>query len=228
MKDFRRWLDSQGRTPADRTRKRKLMALAKGTAREGRFKCPSDYGVPHGLARGPEGTRRFDEQKKLRLPASRPHHEPAGICRSSPTLLESKQPRRRPLSSACIVDRKSRQIPPGTIIHCCSNGMRTFRRFDYACFAAARFAAHILFVAAMIAARPAALSFRFSFGACAGADAVSFVAADFALANLAALAFFRFAASVALAAADSFRLGFGAGAGACGAASLLILAHRSF
>jgi hypothetical protein len=34
MKDFRRWLDSQGRTPAERTRKRKLMALAKGTARE--------------------------------------------------------------------------------------------------------------------------------------------------------------------------------------------------
>jgi hypothetical protein len=104
--------------------------------------------------------------------------------------------------------------------------MRTFRRFDYACFAA-RFAAHILFVAAMIAARPAALSFRFSLGACAGADAVFFVAADFAFAALAALAFFRFAASVAFAAADSFRLGLGAGACAGGSASPLILAHRS-
>ena len=34
MKDFRRWLESQGRTPAECTRKRKLMALAKGKGRE--------------------------------------------------------------------------------------------------------------------------------------------------------------------------------------------------
>jgi hypothetical protein len=30
MKDFRRWLESQGKTPAECTRKRKLMAVAKG------------------------------------------------------------------------------------------------------------------------------------------------------------------------------------------------------
>jgi hypothetical protein len=30
MKDFRRWLESQGRTPAECMRKRKLLALAKG------------------------------------------------------------------------------------------------------------------------------------------------------------------------------------------------------
>lgn len=34
MKDFRRWLESQGRTPAECARKRKLIALAKGEARE--------------------------------------------------------------------------------------------------------------------------------------------------------------------------------------------------
>ncbi len=34
MKDFRRWLESQGRTPAECTRKSKLMALAKGEGRE--------------------------------------------------------------------------------------------------------------------------------------------------------------------------------------------------
>ena len=34
MKDFRRWLESQGRTPAECTRKRKLLALAKGEGRE--------------------------------------------------------------------------------------------------------------------------------------------------------------------------------------------------
>jgi len=34
MKDFRRWLESQGKTPAECTRKRKLMALAKGEGRE--------------------------------------------------------------------------------------------------------------------------------------------------------------------------------------------------
>jgi hypothetical protein len=33
MKDFRRWLDSQGKTPAECTRERKLMALAKGEKR---------------------------------------------------------------------------------------------------------------------------------------------------------------------------------------------------
>jgi hypothetical protein len=41
-----------------------------------------------------------------------------------------------------------------------------FAGFDYAFFAAARFAAHIFFVAAMIAFRPAAESFRLGFGAC--------------------------------------------------------------
>ena len=30
MKDFRRWLESQGKTPAESTRKKKLVALAKG------------------------------------------------------------------------------------------------------------------------------------------------------------------------------------------------------
>lgn len=30
MKDFRRWLESQGRTHAECARKRKLLALAKG------------------------------------------------------------------------------------------------------------------------------------------------------------------------------------------------------
>jgi hypothetical protein len=34
MKDFRRWLESQGRTPAECIRKTKLMALAKGQRRE--------------------------------------------------------------------------------------------------------------------------------------------------------------------------------------------------
>jgi hypothetical protein len=34
MKDFRRWLESQGRTPAECTRKRRLLALAKGEGRE--------------------------------------------------------------------------------------------------------------------------------------------------------------------------------------------------
>jgi len=34
MKDFRRWLESSGRTPAEFTRKRKLMALAKGEGPE--------------------------------------------------------------------------------------------------------------------------------------------------------------------------------------------------
>ena len=34
MKDFRRWLESQGRTPAECTRKRKWMALAKGEGLE--------------------------------------------------------------------------------------------------------------------------------------------------------------------------------------------------
>jgi len=34
MKDFRRWLESQGKTPAQCTRKRKLIALAKGEGRE--------------------------------------------------------------------------------------------------------------------------------------------------------------------------------------------------
>jgi hypothetical protein len=43
--------------------------------------------------------------------------------------------------------------------------------FVAADFAAARFAAHIFFVAAMIAALPAALSFRFGFGAFAEAGA---------------------------------------------------------
>jgi hypothetical protein len=78
----------------------------------------------------------------------------------------------------------------------------------------------------MIAARPAALSFRFAFGA-----GVVFLvtAAPFAFAALAALAFFRFAASVALAAAESFRFAFGAVAmdGAGGSASPLILSHLS-
>jgi len=35
MKDFRRWLESQRKTPAECTRKRKLIALAKGEGREG-------------------------------------------------------------------------------------------------------------------------------------------------------------------------------------------------
>ena len=30
MKDFRRWLESQGRTPAECARRRTLLALAKG------------------------------------------------------------------------------------------------------------------------------------------------------------------------------------------------------
>ena len=30
MKDFRRWLESQAKTPAECTRKKKLMALAQG------------------------------------------------------------------------------------------------------------------------------------------------------------------------------------------------------
>lgn len=34
MKNFRRWLESQGKTPAECTRKRKLLALAKGEGRE--------------------------------------------------------------------------------------------------------------------------------------------------------------------------------------------------
>jgi hypothetical protein len=34
MKDFRKWLESQGRTPAECTRKRELIALAKGEGRE--------------------------------------------------------------------------------------------------------------------------------------------------------------------------------------------------
>jgi hypothetical protein len=34
IKDFRRWLESQGKTPAECMRKRKLMALAKGEGRE--------------------------------------------------------------------------------------------------------------------------------------------------------------------------------------------------
>jgi hypothetical protein len=34
MKDFRRWLESQGKTPAEYTRKRKLLALAKADGRE--------------------------------------------------------------------------------------------------------------------------------------------------------------------------------------------------
>ena len=34
MKDFRRWLESQGRTPEECMRKRKLMALTKGEGRE--------------------------------------------------------------------------------------------------------------------------------------------------------------------------------------------------
>ena len=34
MKDFRRWLEGQGRTPAEVMRKRKLMALVKGEGRE--------------------------------------------------------------------------------------------------------------------------------------------------------------------------------------------------
>ena len=33
MRDFRRWLESQGKTPAECTRKRKLMALTKGEGR---------------------------------------------------------------------------------------------------------------------------------------------------------------------------------------------------
>lgn len=32
VKDFRRWLESQGRTPAECTRQRKLMVLARGDA----------------------------------------------------------------------------------------------------------------------------------------------------------------------------------------------------
>jgi hypothetical protein len=94
-----------------------------------------------------------------------------------------------------------------------------------ASFVAARFVAHIFLVAAMIAARPAALSLRFGFGA----GAVFFVtAAPFAFAALAALAFFRFAARIALAAAESFRFALGAVAGAGGSASPLILAHLAF
>jgi hypothetical protein len=34
MKDFRRWLESQGKTPAECMRKRKLLALVKGEGRE--------------------------------------------------------------------------------------------------------------------------------------------------------------------------------------------------
>jgi len=34
MKDFRRWLESNGKTPAECARTRKLMALAKGEGRE--------------------------------------------------------------------------------------------------------------------------------------------------------------------------------------------------
>ena len=34
MKDFRRWLESQGRTPAECARKGKLLALVKGEGRE--------------------------------------------------------------------------------------------------------------------------------------------------------------------------------------------------
>jgi hypothetical protein len=34
MKDFRRWLESQGRTPAECMRKRKLTALARGVGPE--------------------------------------------------------------------------------------------------------------------------------------------------------------------------------------------------
>src|ERR1019366_3949820 len=37
MKDFRRWLESQGRTPAECARKRKLLALAKGGGRGAMF-----------------------------------------------------------------------------------------------------------------------------------------------------------------------------------------------
>jgi hypothetical protein len=33
MKDFRKWPESQGRTPAECTRKRKLISLAKGEGR---------------------------------------------------------------------------------------------------------------------------------------------------------------------------------------------------
>jgi hypothetical protein len=35
MKDFRRWLEPQGRTPVECTRNRKLLALAKGRGRGG-------------------------------------------------------------------------------------------------------------------------------------------------------------------------------------------------
>src|SRR5450755_4230496 len=99
----------------------------------------------------------------------------------------------------------------------------------YACFAAARFAAHIFFVAAMIAALPAALSLRFGFCACAGAG-VAFFGADCAFAALAARAFFRFATTTAFAAAESFRFAFGTSAaiGAAGSDSPLILAHLAF
>lgn len=34
MKDFRRWLDSSGKSPAECALKRKLSALAKGEGRE--------------------------------------------------------------------------------------------------------------------------------------------------------------------------------------------------
>src|ERR1017187_8931788 len=81
------------------------------------LKYPFDCDAQHGLARGPEGTLHFDAQQKLQLPAIRHRHEPAGIYRSSQTLLESTQPLTQYLSSGCIVDRKPRQIPPDTIIH---------------------------------------------------------------------------------------------------------------
>jgi hypothetical protein len=97
---------------------------------------------------------------------------------------------------------------------------------DYTFFAAARFAAHIFLVAAMIAALPAALSLRLGFGVAAGAGAVV------AFAAFAALAFFRFATSAAFVAADSFRFAFGAatrtGAGDGGSDSPRILAHLAF
>jgi len=49
MKDFRRWLESQGKTPAECTRKRKLVALAKGGSgdRQGTFP-PQAYSMVSG------------------------------------------------------------------------------------------------------------------------------------------------------------------------------------
>jgi len=43
MKDFRRWLESQGKTPAQCTRKRKLMALARGEGGSDE----SEWGLAH-------------------------------------------------------------------------------------------------------------------------------------------------------------------------------------